>query len=74
MTKYLVEIARTIRTTVEVEAATPEAARETVDHRDFELPPHGRWSGDKDWQYIVMDADGTELIDVDGNQTEDHSD
>lgn len=51
-----VEVRRTISTTVRVQAADADAARDTVDNVDYPLPPQDRWSGHKDWTYIVTDT------------------
>jgi hypothetical protein len=67
MTKYTVEVTRSITASVEVEAASPEAAIETANRQDFELPPRDEWSGAKDWEYAVFGPDGNELGRDDGD-------
>jgi hypothetical protein len=62
MARFSVEVRRSIVTTVDVEADTPEAAIDKVDRHDFELPPRDEWSGVKDWSYLVMDEDGNEVL------------
>lgn len=61
MAKYEVEISRTITVTVPVQADSPEQAHETVNKREYALPPRDQWTGDKDWRYVVYDDDGNEL-------------
>lgn len=67
MTKYTVYATHSITATVEVEAASPEAAAEMVNRRDFKLPPRDEWAGSKDWEYAVFSPDGTELGRDDGS-------
>jgi hypothetical protein len=67
MTKYDVEVTRSITASVTVEADSPEAAYEMVSRRDFELPPRDEWQGHKDWEFAVYDQDGNELGRDDGD-------
>lgn len=63
---YDVTISHTIETTVQVEAATPEAAAERVNDRTYPLPPRAEWEGMKDWRIVVRDpATGDELHESD---------
>jgi len=68
--KYEIEISRTVQTSVEVEADSPEAAVEIVNKVAYELPPPSEWSVQKySYEYLVTDAEGDELLhqDFDGN-------
>ncbi len=59
MSKFQVEVSRTIVVTVPVEAASPQAAVALVDDWHFTLPPRDSWSGQKDWRYVVYGDDGS---------------
>jgi hypothetical protein len=63
MPQYTVSVQRTIDVSVRVEAKSPEEARAKVQRRDFELPPRDEWTGQKNWEFAVYDADGNTLID-----------
>lgn len=57
--RYQVRISRTVETTVEVEADSPQAAAEVVDSRDYPLPPPEAWDTVKrSWQYVVVGDHG----------------
>lgn len=62
MPKYTVEVKRTFSAEVEVEAVDETAAFDMVSRRGFELPPIEEWHGMKDWQFVVYDEDGDELL------------
>lgn len=64
MPKFTVAVNRSYSTEVTVEAETPEAAAEKVNHRDFPLPPLTEWSGNKDWIFTVYNEGGTELYEM----------
>jgi hypothetical protein len=55
---FSVEVRRSITVSVQVRAASGEAAAEIVNRSGYELPPRDEWSGEKDWQYTVIDASG----------------
>ena len=60
--RYRVEISRTVQALVEVDAATPQAALEVVDQREFPLPPAADWQPLEGWEYAVLDAHGREVL------------
>lgn len=60
MPRYTVEVQRLIVHSVDVEADSPQQARETVDDRSFPLPPTGEWEALKGCEYIVYDRNGRE--------------
>jgi hypothetical protein len=59
--RYSVEIARTVVTTIEVDAENPEEAVSKVDKVSFPLPPADEWRALKGWEYTVLDDNGDEL-------------
>lgn len=63
MTNYEVRVVRSMETTVEVEAESPEDAAKQVDRSDFALPPAEEWDTLKDsYEYTVLDAEGEVLF------------
>jgi hypothetical protein len=61
MARFEVEIQRTVYTSVEVEAASPEAAREQVESVMFPLPPLSEWEALDGEEVIVRDERGEEV-------------
>lgn len=54
--RYVVQVVRTVRTEVEVEADSQTQALAKVDRRDFPLPDPAEWSVLKgSYEYLVMD-------------------
>lgn len=54
--RYVVQVVRTVRTEVEVEADSQTEALAKVDRRDFPLPDAAEWSVLKgSYEYLVMD-------------------
>ena len=65
MPKFTVYVERSVECSVEVEAADEHEAYSLVDKADFPLPPAEEWEPIEGWRYVVQDADGRELLDVD---------
>ncbi len=65
MTKYIVDVVRSVTTRVEVEAEDAEAAARKVGDHSVELHPIEEWGSLDDWKLSVYDEAGSEVLRVD---------